>query len=146
MADVLPMLGVSADKFGGLGSWSAAAMHELISGIAAEKGISVCSRSPSPDGMRRNGIPAHRCHPDDIGKGRGFVAIDPRAGRLGRAVGHLTNCPPSGNVPRLLWGHSSAGRALAWHARGRRFDPAWLHQIFATIYRFSGLRPHRLEA
>ena len=26
-------------------------------------------------------------------------------------------------------GHSSAGRALAWHARGRRFDPAWLHQI-----------------
>ena len=25
-------------------------------------------------------------------------------------------------------GHSSAGRALAWHARGRRFDPAWLHQ------------------
>src|SRR3954452_19982574 len=26
-----------------------------------------------------------------------------------------------------LRGHSSAGRALAWHARGRRFDPAWLH-------------------
>ena len=26
-------------------------------------------------------------------------------------------------------GHSSAGRALAWHARGQRFDPAWLHQI-----------------
>src|SRR5690606_17452141 len=23
-------------------------------------------------------------------------------------------------------GHSSAGRALAWHARSRRFDPAWL--------------------
>src|ERR1700733_3173839 len=29
-----------------------------------------------------------------------------------------------------MWGHSSAGRALAWHARGRRFDPAWLHQFF----------------
>ncbi len=28
-----------------------------------------------------------------------------------------------------MWGHSSAGRALAWHARGRRFDPAWLHQF-----------------
>ena len=25
------------------------------------------------------------------------------------------------------WGHSSAGRALQWHCRGRRFDPAWLH-------------------
>ena len=22
------------------------------------------------------------------------------------------------------WGHSSAGRALQWHCRGRRFDPA----------------------
>ena len=28
---------------------------------------------------------------------------------------------------RPAWGHSSAGRALAWHARGQRFDPAWLH-------------------
>ena len=24
-------------------------------------------------------------------------------------------------------GYSSAGRALAWHARGQRFDPAYLH-------------------
>src|SRR5258708_1705001 len=31
-------------------------------------------------------------------------------------------------APDKLRGHSSAGRALAWHARGRRFDPAWLHQ------------------
>jgi hypothetical protein len=30
------------------------------------------------------------------------------------------------------WGHSSAGRAPAWHAGGRRFDPAWLHQVSAT--------------
>jgi hypothetical protein len=27
-----------------------------------------------------------------------------------------------------LWGHSSVGRALEWHSRGRRFDSAWLHQ------------------
>ena len=26
-------------------------------------------------------------------------------------------------------GHSSVGRAREWHSRGRRFDPAWLHQI-----------------
>lgn len=26
-------------------------------------------------------------------------------------------------------GHSSAGRAPAWHAGGRRFDPAWLHHF-----------------
>ncbi len=28
-----------------------------------------------------------------------------------------------------FWGYSSAGRALAWHARGQQFDPAYLHQI-----------------
>ena len=27
-----------------------------------------------------------------------------------------------------LWGYSSAGRALEWHSRGQRFDPAYLHQ------------------
>src|SRR5690606_32090497 len=32
------------------------------------------------------------------------------------------------------WGHSSAGRAPAWHAGGRRFDPAWLHH-FAEDFR-----------
>ena len=26
-------------------------------------------------------------------------------------------------------GYSSAGRALAWHARGQRFDPAYLHKL-----------------
>src|SRR5580698_9639495 len=31
-------------------------------------------------------------------------------------------------VPRK-WGHSSAGRAPAWHAGGQRFDPAWLHHF-----------------
>ena len=29
---------------------------------------------------------------------------------------------------KLFWGYSSAGRALAWHARGQRFDPVYLHQ------------------
>src|ERR1700730_13916145 len=31
----------------------------------------------------------------------------------------------------LRWGHSSAGRALAWHARGRGFEPPWLHHSAA---------------
>jgi hypothetical protein len=35
--------------------------------------------------------------------------------------------PQAPGAPGEAWGHSSAGRALAWHARGRRFDPAWLH-------------------
>ena len=28
----------------------------------------------------------------------------------------------------ISWGRSSAGRALEWHSRGRRFDPDRLHQ------------------
>ena len=32
-------------------------------------------------------------------------------------------------------GYSSAGRALAWHARGQRFDPAYLHQIFKDFFK-----------
>ena len=35
----------------------------------------------------------------------------------------------------ISWGISSAGRALAWHARGQRFDPAILHQK-STVLRW----------
>ena len=31
-----------------------------------------------------------------------------------------------------IWGHSSAGRAPALQAGGRRFDPVWLHQFLFT--------------
>jgi len=30
-----------------------------------------------------------------------------------------------------MWANSSAGRALAWHVRGRRFDPDLVHQSFS---------------
>ena len=36
-------------------------------------------------------------------------------------------------VLNLLGGLSSAGRALAWHARGRRFDPDSLHHILTML-------------
>ena len=32
-----------------------------------------------------------------------------------------------GSITDILWGYSSAGRALEWHSRGQRFDPAYLH-------------------
>ena len=35
-----------------------------------------------------------------------------------------------------IWGYSSAGRALEWHSRGQRFDPAYLHQRSLEIVRF----------
>ena len=34
---------------------------------------------------------------------------------------------------RRIWGYSSAGRALEWHSRGQRFDPAYLHQNIEDI-------------
>ncbi len=32
-----------------------------------------------------------------------------------------------------FWGHSSAGRAPAWHAGGQGFEFPWLHLIFQVI-------------
>jgi hypothetical protein len=32
-----------------------------------------------------------------------------------------------------MWANSSAGRALAWHVRGRRFNPDLVHQSFLSI-------------
>jgi hypothetical protein len=46
---------------------------------------------------------------------------DPAVRPLENGVGVLTN--------GFTWGHSSDGRAPALHAGGRRFDPAWLHQV-----------------
>ena len=40
-------------------------------------------------------------------------------------------------------GHSSVGRALQWHCRGRRFDSDWLHQLAA---RFPGAVARRAAA
>ncbi len=31
----------------------------------------------------------------------------------------------------MFWAFSSVGRALAWHARGQRFDPAKVHSTRA---------------
>ena len=49
----------------------------------------------------------------------------------------LTSCYYYG----LAWGYSSAGRALAWHARGQRFDPAYLHQGFSRVPVSCGAAP-----
>ncbi len=32
-----------------------------------------------------------------------------------------------------IWGHSSAGRAPAWHAGGQEFESPWFHLIFLVI-------------
>ena len=36
---------------------------------------------------------------------------------------------PAPGLRRPRRGHSSVGRALEWHSRGRRFDSAWLHHL-----------------
>ena len=61
---------------------------------------------------------------------RGARAARPRDGaRAPRAQLDRADFPAGGAIIRPLGrGYSSAGRALAWHARGQRFDPAYLHQ------------------
>ncbi len=34
---------------------------------------------------------------------------------------------------KWTWGYSPAGRALEWHSRGQRFDPAYLRQEGFTV-------------
>lgn len=41
------------------------------------------------------------------------------------------------------WGYSSAGRAFAWHAKGRRFDPCYLHQVPYFPYKTSEVPIHK---
>ena len=55
-----------------------------------------------------------------------LLTIRQSAGIITSVVRHGTN----------IWGISSAGRALAWHARGQRFDPAILHHTVRTRTRF----------
>jgi hypothetical protein len=42
-----------------------------------------------------------------------------------------------GSSPRrganVLWGYSSAGRAVALQAKGHRFDPVYLHQVYSPV-------------
>ena len=42
----------------------------------------------------------------------------------------LVNERPNNEAERYIWGISSAGRAPALQAGGRRFDPVILHQWF----------------
>ena len=37
-----------------------------------------------------------------------------------------------------IWGHSSAGRAPAWHAGGQGFKSPWLHRNLVVIEIDSG--------
>ena len=55
-----------------------------------------------------------------------LLTIRQSAGIITPVVRHGTN----------IWGISSAGRALAWHARGHRFDPGILHHTVRTRTRF----------
>ena len=44
---------------------------------------------------------------------------------------------PAVRFPNSDRGHSSVGRAREWHSRGRRFDPAWLHQMRLSPFKAS---------
>ena len=59
---------------------------------------------------------------------RKWLTIRQSAGIITPVVRHGTD----------IWGISSAGRALAWHARGHRFDPGILHQKSTVLRREYG--------
>ena len=54
-----------------------------------------------------------------------FSAVERQSENLPLTPGKGIHIMPPVNTTRFTrWGYSSAGRALAWHARGQRFDPA----------------------
>ena len=51
--------------------------------------------------------------------------------------GQAHNLKVGGSIPSTAtnkWGYSSAGRAVALQAKGRRFDPVYLHQKMRGSY------------
>ena len=75
-------------------------------------------------------------------------AANPGRSHLDSVSGHgLLDGPEPGSLEFRAfqpWGHSSAGRAPAWHAGGRRFDPGWLHHLPGLGRRDSGTKLHRV--
>ena len=87
--DVLALWRSDRGSSQALGDWSAPAIHELISGLAAAKGISLgqIGAADSPGGLRRDGLAADRCHPGHSGQDRVTRRGWPRAlRRLGRVA------------------------------------------------------------
>ena len=66
----------------------------------------------------------------------------PLASRVRASLGcaRFGRASPAGTSQGIR-GHSSVGRALAWHARGRRFDPVWLHHLVPSLLGISDKRP-----
>ena len=119
------------EKLSSIASWNAQNIHDLVE-IAAQSmdkkmgdiaqpiRVAVAGKAVSP--------------PIDItlellGKDRTLQRIEKAIAFVeekiaGGAIDDTGNIRYHGS---FSWGHSSAGRALQWHCRGRRFDPGWLH-------------------
>ena len=105
------------------------AVHGLKMGqLAPAVRVVVCGRAQTPSldavlellraSPRRHG---RACHPPGRDDARYNLALR-RDDRCDFRAEHADRIS-------FRRGYSSAGRALAWHARGQRFDPAYLHQV-----------------
>ena len=62
---------------------------------------------------------------DSLGKNSGGENFLKKPLDISRGLCYYNHCSDAEHLTR---GYSSAGRALEWHSRGQRFDPAYLHQ------------------
>ena len=114
-----------------LPEWTAAALHDALRATAGALGLKLGKvAQPLRVAVSGGGVsPPMDATLEVLGRETSLARLDRAIGWIGTAsaetdLGILVDSP--GSKPentRPAWGYSSAGRALAWHARGRRFDP-----------------------
>src|SRR5690606_32310836 len=116
---------------------------EVRSNVAANVVARPCAHSPTPRWLTPAGLgDRHLLHSNrtvfearspPVGGSRadGLRAAPFARSDRSRLLTDFAGAPTISRFP-APWGHSSAGRAPAWHAGGRRFDPAWLHHVSAA--------------
>ena len=134
-------VGQGGDRRGDQGDAGGARPQDAAAGAGgARAGV-----RPRADAVARRRARAVR--PRD---GAGTTGARVAAGRLARVPGYNlalrwrrpSFCRSTIGRFRISFrrGYSSAGRALAWHARGQRFDPAYLHHRVGSRAREAGTR------
>ena len=131
-ADVLPAMKALRQKLASV-EWNRQTLSTAVKEIVTAHGLknAQAGDAAAGDADRHAAHALDRCGAGINWTRRSAPAHGFRTGTLSRIAEFpiLYGAKPGPYNAPLSWGYSSAGRALAWHARGQRFDPAYLHHL-----------------